>query len=100
MKVNQALAAYISEKTHKGEVIHLTKIKERVGKIEMTIGKGQSTRFAIWEYTKDCKCGQIAYQSSNAYQMATYLQELCGNAHLKNNLPLWKFENKAVIQYV
>jgi hypothetical protein len=95
MKVKEALKKYISEKTSKGEVIHLTKIKGRVGKIEMTIGSGKGSgtnyRYAIWEYTKTCRCGQVVRTSDNPYRLAEYLIELCGREHLKQNLPLWRY---------
>ncbi len=96
MQVKEALKRYISEKTAKREVIHLTKIKNQVGKIEMTIGSGNGSgtphRYAIWEYTKDCKCGQVAYSANDPYRLSEYLIDLCGRDHLKQNLPLWKYQ--------
>ena len=96
MQVKEALKKYISEKTSKGEVIHLTKIKGQVGKIEMTIGSGRGSgtncRYAIWEYTKTCRCGQVAIAKDDPYRLAEYLIELCGREHLKQNLPLWRYQ--------
>lgn len=96
MQVKEALKNYISEKTSKGEVIHLTKVKNQVGKIEMTIGSGNGSgvnrKYAIWEYTKTCRCGQVAIAKDDPYRLAEYLIELCGREHLKQNLPLWKYQ--------
>ena len=96
MQVKEALKNHILAKTRAGEVIHLTKVKERVGKIEMTIGSGNGSgtnrKYAIWEYTKTCKSGQVAVVKDDPYRLAEYLIELCGREHLKQNLPLWKYQ--------
>ena len=96
MKVKEALKTYIQTKTTRREVIHLTKIKWQIGKVEMTIGSGQGSgspcRYAIWEYTKDCKAGQVVSASDDPYRLAEYLIELCGRDHLKQSLPLWRYQ--------
>lgn len=94
MQVKESLKKYIVEKTAKGEVIHLSKIKHQIGKIEMTIGAGTGVnrKYAIWEYTKTCRCGQVAIARDNPYLLADYLINLCGRDYLKQNLPLWKYK--------
>lgn len=96
MQVKDALKNYIQAKTKKGEVIHLTKLKQQIGKIEMTIGSGNGSgtgrRYAIWEYTKSCKSGQVAFTADDPYRLCEYLIELCGREYLKQNLPLWSYQ--------
>ena len=94
MRVNVALQKYIIHKTACNEVIHLTKIKHWIGKIELTIGRGSVPKtYAVWQYSKDCRCGEKVIESGSM-SVAKFLQALCGNEYLKNNLPLHEWEKK------
>ena len=96
MQVKKALARLIEDKTRKGEVICLTKIKHQIGKIEMTIGAytpavPSRKQYAIYENTKTCKCGELSFTSNDPYEVAQYLIDLCERDFLKQNLPLYRY---------
>jgi hypothetical protein len=92
MRVNVALQRYIAYKIGRNEVIHLTKVKQGIGKLNLTIGRGGNGYISVWQYSKECRCGEIVAKSTTPISIACFLQELCGNEHLKNNLPLHKWE--------
>ncbi len=92
MQVKVALQRYILEKSRKNEVIHLTKVKHQLGKVDFTIGRGEAPNtYSIWQYSKECRCGDKVIESSTPFSLANYLQDFCGNSHLKKNLPLHKY---------
>jgi len=91
MQVNVALQRLIIAKSARNEVIHLTKVKQGIGKLDLTIGRGSAPNtYSVWQYSKNCRCGEKVVESGSI-SVARFLQELCGNAHLKENLPLHQY---------
>ncbi len=96
MQVKEALKRYIQQKVKQKEVIHLIKIRQQLGKCTLTIGSGQgsgmSSKYAVYLYTKHCKCGELVYHEDDPYRVAEYLICFCGYDHLKENLPLRQYQ--------
>jgi len=91
MQVRRNLTLLIAEKTAKGKVITLTKVKSLpIGKATLTIGAG-NPGYAIWQYDRTYPSGKIVSTSADPRHLADYLINFCGREHLKKNLPLWKY---------
>ena len=91
MRIKEALYRMITENVKDNKVITLTKIKHTTGKHVLTIGSGLGEaakyNYAIYDYHKGCKSGELAIKSNDAYRLAEYLIEFCGREFLKSNLP-------------
>ncbi len=96
MQVKEAIKKYIQSSVKNKEVIQIVKIKHQTGKCILTIGSGRgsgtNSRYAIYMYTKKCKCGELVCHDDDPYRLAEYLIYFCGYEHLKDNLPLRQYK--------